>query len=121
MRRAYNYDLPAISWLLSSIILRFAEPLKVCRDSTWYDPIVFILLNHVVHIFSVKGWLDETVDETVHDTTANLFLAFFMPYTGIWRCYVYFNAFSGPGARAGLALAEDGQIPEPNEIIDPDV
>lgn len=99
MRKAYGF-----SWRLSlilgiivlaipgtslpSIYPRFAEPLKVCREATWYDPVVFILLNHVVHLFSVKGW----PDETVYDTTANLFLAFFMPYTGIWRCYVYFNA-----------------------------
>lgn len=73
---------------MPSISARFAEPLKVCREATWYDPVVFILLNHVVHLFSIKGW----PDETVYDTAANLFLAFFMPYTGIWRCYVYFNA-----------------------------
>lgn len=67
---------------MPSISARFAEPLKVCREATWYDPVVFILLNHVVHLFSVKGW----PDETVYDTAANLFLAFFMPYTdrGNW-------------------------------------
>lgn len=46
------------------------------------------LFSYVLHLFSVKGW----PDETVYDTTANVFLAFFMPYTGIWPCYVYFNA-----------------------------
>lgn len=82
--------LPSISPRVAETVVdtNTPETVKVCREAIWYDPIVFILLNHVVHLFSIKGW----PDETVYDITANLFLAFFMPYTGIWRCYVYFNA-----------------------------